>query len=110
MGDQPKDIEQKTRAMIHHFIDNPLSIILAVVTANVDMATNDSLQLAQAADPDGSRTLAVVTKLDLMDKGEFPLPLTNKQKEEKRTRCCHYDMKSQLKNILILQAQTLMTS
>lgn len=35
----------------------------------MDMATNDGLKVAKQADPDGSRTLAVVTKLDLMDKG-----------------------------------------
>lgn len=33
------------------------------------MATSESLKLAKDCDPDGRRTLAVVTKLDLMDAG-----------------------------------------
>ena len=40
-----------------------------MVTANTDMATSESLKLAKECDPDGRRTLAVVTKLDLMDAG-----------------------------------------
>lgn len=33
------------------------------------MATSESLKFAKEVDPDGRRTLAVVTKLDLMDAG-----------------------------------------
>lgn len=35
------------------------------------MATSESLKIAKDVDPDGRRTLAVVTKLDLMDAGIF---------------------------------------
>lgn len=35
------------------------------------MATSESLSIAKQVDPDGRRTLAVVTKLDLMDAGKF---------------------------------------
>lgn len=35
------------------------------------MATSESLKIAKDVDPDGRRTLAVVTKLDLMDAGNF---------------------------------------
>lgn len=37
--------------------------------ANTDMATSESIKIAKEVDPDGRRTLAVVTKLDLMDQG-----------------------------------------
>ncbi|XP_075218786.1 dynamin related protein 1 [Lycorma delicatula] len=69
VGDQPDDIEQQIRRMVLKFISNPNSIILAVVTANTDMATSESLKIARDVDTDGRRTLAVVTKLDLMDAG-----------------------------------------
>ncbi|XP_049783668.1 dynamin-1-like protein isoform X2 [Schistocerca cancellata] len=69
VGDQPEDIEVQVRELVLKYISNPNSIILAVVTANTDMATNESLKLAKECDPDGRRTLAVVTKLDLMDAG-----------------------------------------
>jgi len=69
VGDQPDDIENQIRNLIEMFITNPNSIILAVSPANVDMATSESLKMARDIDPDGRRTLAVVTKLDLMDAG-----------------------------------------
>ncbi|CAI5715644.1 unnamed protein product [Peronospora effusa] len=44
------------------------TIILAVVPA-VDMHNTEILQAAQEADPSGTRTIAVITKLDLVDSG-----------------------------------------
>ncbi|KAM8974623.1 dynamin-1-like protein isoform 2-T2 [Pelodytes ibericus] len=69
VGDQPKDIEVQIRELIHRYISNPNSIILAVTAANTDMATSEALKMARESDPDGRRTLAVITKLDLMDAG-----------------------------------------
>ncbi|KAM9854440.1 dynamin-1-like protein isoform 2-T2 [Aulostomus maculatus] len=69
VGDQPKDIEIQIKELILRYISNPNSIILAVTAANTDMATSESLKVAREVDPDGRRTLAVVTKLDLMDAG-----------------------------------------
>ncbi|XP_033470677.2 dynamin-1-like protein isoform X2 [Epinephelus lanceolatus] len=69
VGDQPKDIEVQIKDLILKHISNPNCIILAVTAANTDMATSEALKLAREVDPDGRRTLAVVTKLDLMDAG-----------------------------------------
>ncbi|KAM4037696.1 dynamin-1-like protein isoform 2-T2 [Anomaloglossus baeobatrachus] len=69
VGDQPKDIEVQIRELILRYISNPNSIILAVTAANTDMATSEALKIARESDPDGRRTLAVITKLDLMDAG-----------------------------------------
>uniref|UniRef100_A0A8C2WKR2 Dynamin-1-like protein n=1 Tax=Cyclopterus lumpus TaxID=8103 RepID=A0A8C2WKR2_CYCLU len=69
VGDQPKDIELQIKELIFKYISNPNSIILAVTAANTDMATSEALKVAREVDPDGRRTLAVVTKLDLMDAG-----------------------------------------
>uniref|UniRef100_A0A3Q2P0Q8 Dynamin-1-like protein n=1 Tax=Fundulus heteroclitus TaxID=8078 RepID=A0A3Q2P0Q8_FUNHE len=69
VGDQPNDIEIQIRELILKYIANPNSIILAVTAANTDMATSEALKVAREVDPDGRRTLAVVTKLDLMDAG-----------------------------------------
>ncbi|XP_044137092.1 dynamin-1-like protein isoform X2 [Bufo gargarizans] len=69
VGDQPKDIEVQIRELIFRYIGNPNSIILAVTAANTDMATSEALKVARECDPDGRRTLAVITKLDLMDAG-----------------------------------------
>jgi len=69
VGEQPEDIEAQIKQLILKFIQNPNSIILAVSPANMDMATSESLKIARDIDPDGRRTLAVITKLDLMDAG-----------------------------------------
>ena len=69
VGDQPEDIETQIRQLVSKYIVNPNSIILAVSPANADIATSESIKLARDVDPDGRRTLAVVTKLDLMDAG-----------------------------------------
>jgi hypothetical protein len=57
------------REMVKEYMGNPRSIILAVVTANNDIATQEILQLVTEFDPEGDRTLGVLTKPDLVDKG-----------------------------------------
>ncbi|XP_028095620.1 dynamin-related protein 3A-like isoform X1 [Camellia sinensis] len=69
VGDQPRDIEARIRKMIMSYIKQEACIILAVSPANSDLATSDALQMAKEADPTGSRTIGVITKLDIMDRG-----------------------------------------
>ena len=69
VGDQPDNIEEITKNMAMRYIDDPLTIILCVIAANVDIATSDGLKLAKQIDVSGSRTLGVLTKLDIMDAG-----------------------------------------
>ncbi|KAK9475671.1 Dynamin central region-domain-containing protein [Lipomyces japonicus] len=69
IGDQPTDIEKQTRNLILEYILKPNSIILAVSPANVDLVNSESLKLARQVDPQGRRTIGVLTKLDLMDHG-----------------------------------------
>merc|ERR1712106_998275 len=69
LGDQPSDIGEQIRDMIMTYICRETCLILAVTPANTDLATSDALQLARSADPEGLRTIGVLTKLDLMDEG-----------------------------------------
>ncbi|KAJ6683522.1 hypothetical protein OIU85_007233 [Salix viminalis] len=69
VGDQPSDIEARIRTMIMSYIKKPSCLILAVTAANSDLANSDALQIAGNADPDGYRTIGIVTKLDIMDRG-----------------------------------------
>ncbi|PQQ12281.1 dynamin-related protein 3A [Prunus yedoensis var. nudiflora] len=69
VGDQPSDIEARIRTMIMSYIKIPSCLILAVTAANSDLANSDALQIAGNADPDGLRTIGVITKLDIMDRG-----------------------------------------
>lgn len=69
VGDQPEDIDKQVLKLVTRYISSPSSIIMAVSAANVDLANSEALKFAKQADPDGTRTLAVITKLDLMDQG-----------------------------------------
>ncbi|XP_050533219.1 dynamin isoform X9 [Daktulosphaira vitifoliae] len=69
VGDQPADIEQQIKDMLFQFITKETCLILAVTPANTDLATSDALQISKQVDPDGMRTIGVITKLDLMDEG-----------------------------------------
>ncbi|VDM40625.1 unnamed protein product [Toxocara canis] len=69
VGDQPPDIEHQIREMLMTYISRETCLILAVTPANSDLATSDALKLAREVDPQGLRTIGVLTKLDLMDEG-----------------------------------------
>jgi hypothetical protein len=58
--------------MVQSYMENPRSVMLAVVPANVDVATQEILEMAVDVDPDGERTLGVLTKPDLVDQGAEP--------------------------------------
>ncbi|PHH83192.1 hypothetical protein CDD83_3039 [Cordyceps sp. RAO-2017] len=51
--------------MVKSYMDNSRTIILAVMPCNVDIATQEILKLAEVADPNGARTMGVLTKPDL---------------------------------------------
>ncbi|XP_078124780.1 dynamin-2 isoform X5 [Sander vitreus] len=69
VGDQPVDIEHQIRDMLLKFITKESCLILAVTPANTDLANSDALKIAKEVDPQGLRTIGVITKLDLMDEG-----------------------------------------
>ncbi|XP_036185412.1 dynamin-1 isoform X7 [Myotis yumanensis] len=69
VGDQPADIEFQIRDMLMQFVTKENCLILAVSPANSDLANSDALKIAKEVDPQGQRTIGVITKLDLMDEG-----------------------------------------
>ncbi|KAI9440872.1 dynamin protein dnm1 [Lactarius indigo] len=73
VGDQPSDIERQIRTLVLEYISKPNCVILAVSSANVDLANSESLKLARSVDPQGRRTVGILTKLDLMDAGTHAL-------------------------------------
>ncbi|KAJ5766686.1 uncharacterized protein N7511_004302 [Penicillium nucicola] len=68
-GKSTKEDKSLVRDMVQAYMRNPRSIILEVVPANVDIATQEIIEMAHELDPDGERTLGVLTKPDLVDKG-----------------------------------------
>ncbi|XP_071994912.1 interferon-induced GTP-binding protein Mx2-like isoform X1 [Engystomops pustulosus] len=69
LPNQPKDIGQQIKNMIKKYIQRQETINLAVVPSNVDIATTEALEMAREVDPNGERTLGILTKPDLVDKG-----------------------------------------
>ncbi|XP_044000045.1 dynamin-1a isoform X4 [Gambusia affinis] len=69
VGDQPADIEAQIREMLFQFVTKENCLMLAVSPANSDLANSDALKIAKEVDPQGMRTIGVITKLDLMDEG-----------------------------------------
>ncbi|XP_069568709.1 interferon-induced GTP-binding protein Mx-like [Brachyistius frenatus] len=66
---QNENIGDQIKRLIQKFITKQETISLVVVPCNVDIATTEALKMAQEVDPDGERTLGVMTKPDLVDKG-----------------------------------------
>jgi dynamin 1-like protein len=93
VGDQPSDIERQIRNLVLDYISKSnrfihaipfpqidtdsltSSVILAVSPANADLANSDSLKLARSVDPQGRRTIGILTKLDIMDAGTNALDI-----------------------------------
>lgn len=68
--DQPDDIVDRIKTMVTHFIQPKNTIILAVATALNDGVVNSSaFKLCREVDPNGDRTLGVLTMVDDMPAG-----------------------------------------
>lgn len=79
VGEQPKDIEVKLKELIKPYVDNPNSLILALSKATDDLANSEALKMAREVDPEGVRTVGVITHLDQMDQNTDALhELNNK--------------------------------
>lgn len=63
-----QDVELVTE-LVKSYMQNPRSIILAVVTAKNDFSNQIILKRARELDPEGSRTLGIITKPDTLVKG-----------------------------------------
>ena len=69
VGDQPKDIEKQIREMLLKYISNPACVIFADTPADTDatdLTNSDGLKMAREVDPKGTRTIGVLTKVDIM--------------------------------------------
>ncbi|XP_058041729.1 interferon-induced GTP-binding protein Mx1 isoform X1 [Ahaetulla prasina] len=69
VGNQPQDIGNQIMKLIQSYITKQETINLVVVPSNVDIATTEALKMAQTVDPEGERTLGILTKPDLIDEG-----------------------------------------
>jgi len=71
---QPPELKEKIVDLCKKYIQEP-NIILAVSAADVDLANSDSIRESRRADPQGLRTLGVLTKMDAIRASEGALIL-----------------------------------
>lgn len=64
-----KEDVSMVKEMVLGYMRNPRSVMLTVVPENVDIATQEIVEMARELDPSANRTLGVLTKPDLVDKG-----------------------------------------
>ncbi|KAK5961066.1 dynamin-related GTPase MGM1 PWA37_001594 [Arxiozyma heterogenica] len=64
-ADQPTELKSKIRQLCEKYLAEP-NIILAISSADVDLANSSALRASKTVDPNGSRTIGVITKLDLV--------------------------------------------
>ena len=64
-GDVIKDVDH----LLGRYLKQERTIILCVIPSNVDIATVDILERAHKVDPDGVRTIGVLTKPDTIGEG-----------------------------------------
>ena len=78
------------QSMVKSYIKDSRTIILAVIPAPVDIATQEILSMSEEADPLGQRTLGVLTKPDLVDRGgeEYVMDLVRGTKNKLNLGYC----------------------
>ncbi|KAL4765144.1 P-loop containing nucleoside triphosphate hydrolase protein [Aspergillus foveolatus] len=67
--EQTEDDILTVRNMVATYLQSFRTIILAVVQATNDFANQEIIKLARRYDPDGQRTVGIITKPDLINKG-----------------------------------------
>ncbi|KFA51298.1 hypothetical protein S40293_04398 [Stachybotrys chartarum IBT 40293] len=67
--EQSADNVELVRNMVTRYMNRPRSIILAVVSAKNEYVLQDVTVLAKQADPQGLRTMGLITKPDTLDSG-----------------------------------------
>eukprot|EP00357_Protocruzia_adherens_P036460 CAMPEP_0114985458 /NCGR_PEP_ID=MMETSP0216-20121206/7870_1 /TAXON_ID=223996 /ORGANISM="Protocruzia adherens, Strain Boccale" /LENGTH=650 /DNA_ID=CAMNT_0002347761 /DNA_START=71 /DNA_END=2023 /DNA_ORIENTATION=- len=59
---------QKIKDLVTKYITSKSTIILNIVPAHVDFSASESLMISKSVDPNGDRTLCVLTKIDHCEK------------------------------------------
>ncbi|KAG0292198.1 hypothetical protein BGZ96_004432 [Linnemannia gamsii] len=71
-NDQDKSLPITISAINKRYLQDTRTMIIAVVQANVDLNTTRALSEASEYDPEGSRTIPIVTKPDCIQNGLLP--------------------------------------
>lgn len=64
------------KTLYEKYITRPSCIIICVLQANMDVGNQEAYTIAKEVDPSGSRTIGVVTKIDLIERSDGPTILS----------------------------------
>ncbi|KAM0081148.1 hypothetical protein ACKRZS_006697 [Fusarium odoratissimum] len=67
--EQSDDDVDAVRDMVASYLQNSRTIVLSVLQASNDIANQGIIKLARQFDPDGGRTVGIITKPDLINEG-----------------------------------------
>jgi hypothetical protein len=67
--DQGSEGIEVVESMVLSYIRNPRSVVLAVVTAKNDIGLQKVMKFTRKVDPNGTRTLGIITKPDRLERG-----------------------------------------
>ncbi|KAJ5066901.1 dynamin [Anaeramoeba ignava] len=70
VGNQPESIVMDIENLVKKYVEKENTLILAVSAVNEDFARSHAMKIARQVDPQRKRTIGVLTKLDIMDKGQ----------------------------------------
>ena len=95
---QPKNIKLIIRKLISKYISDPDTIIMAVMPARTDLEADLALDLIKEYDPEGIRTVGILTKLDLMNEGtDITCYLENKISRDLQLKMGYFGVKNRNK-------------
>ncbi|CAF0830951.1 unnamed protein product [Didymodactylos carnosus] len=66
---QDKSSVQIIEELIAEYLNKPSTIILAIIQSNNDIETSAAVKFAKMYDAEGERTIGILTKVDLVDRG-----------------------------------------
>ena len=92
---QPPDIKEKIEKLIGKFASQESTLILAILPGRADLEADMGLELVKRYDPSGTRTVGVLTKLDLMnDAGDVVRYLENKVSKDLQLKHGYFAVKN----------------
>ncbi|PLW39484.1 hypothetical protein PCANC_16800 [Puccinia coronata f. sp. avenae] len=66
---QPESLVEEIENLVEGYLHSPRTVIMAVIPVNRDFETNVAIKHIRRFDPEGKRTLCVLTKPDQVDSG-----------------------------------------
>jgi vacuolar protein sorting-associated protein 1 len=96
---QPIDIKEKIREIVGEYIRPKKTIILAVMPARTDIEADVALDIIKEYDPNGERTIGILTKVDLMNEDtDITHLLENKVSKDLQLKYKYFAIKNRSKN------------